>query len=214
MCVKLLKQGICVHPMIKVDVLNSNNNYSPSFSAALAMKTSVLRYNPATRTYKPFAADLIKFDKKNPEDYESMKQICGLSDFQTLGSYLLKLWTNNTWNWPAVKSNSVYALTTPQKNYDIINTDDVLGITEFVENKEDIPGFYNQIMFMITRKPYQASNRSGLSNYSEIGTGMVDALKDLYPQKSIAVFSEIEALPFWEKQGFSTVGDRKLIYYV
>ena len=200
--------------MIKLDGLNSNNSYNPSFSASLALKTSVLRYSPAARAYKPFVADLVKFDKKNPEDYECVKQICGLSDFQTLGSYLLKLWTNNIWNWPAVKSNNVYALTTPQKNYDKINTNDVLGITEFVENKDEIPGYYNQIMFMITRKPYQASNCFGLSAYSKIGTGMVDALKDLYPQKSIAVFSEIEALPFWEKQGFKTVGDRKLIYYV
>ena len=197
--------------MIKVNLCCDRQN--PSFSAHFVMKVPIQKYSAAEKTYKSFDAELIKLDQKIPQDINFVKDVCESEDFNTWGKYLFGLWQNKTWNRPNVISNSVYALVKPQqdKNYEKINPDDVLGITEFVEHKpENNPA--NQIMFLITKQQYQKVNRTETSEYTDIGKGMTDALKALYAQKPIAGFSVLESVEFWQKQGFQNKNQRSLIY--
>ena len=193
--------------------IDSINNSAPAFCATLVTKTPVLRYYPAAKIYKPFAADVIKFDKTNKGDLDTVKRICEHADFESYGAYLLKLWDNDKWNPPIVKSNNVYAITAPQRNYDEVDINNVLGIAEFVENKDEIPNYYNQIMFLITKKPYQSKNRTRTSEYAKIGEGMTDAIKQMFSNKAIYVFADEDATQFWPKQGFKSIDSRRFIYY-
>lgn len=194
--------------------INPFNNNSPSFSAQFVMKVPIQKYSNTDRMYKTFMADLIKFDKKSPIDLDIVGKICENDEFSPLGKYLIKMWHNKLWNIPCVQSNSVYALVKPQESadYSEITPDDTFGITEFVE-----PLFNqyspNQIMYMITKQSYRKNDCPYNSQYTNIGKGITDALKTLYPHVPIYVFSEYEATEFWQKQGFTNMSERRMIYY-
>ncbi len=189
--------------------INSVSN--TAFSATFVKKVPVMKFCPTENVYKPIEADLIKLDPKNADDVKMAEKICFNDKFRSYGEYLFGMWLNKKWNYPSVKSNSLYGLVLPKEEGDnTVTIKDVLGVTEFVENKDNK---INKIMFMITNKDYQNNPEANSKEYTHIGKGMTDALKELYPQKPIGVFAEWDAIKFWQKQGFENkTQQRNLIY--
>jgi hypothetical protein len=189
--------------------INSSYNNSPSFSGSFVKKVPILKYSESAKMYFPYEADFVKLEQKCAEDVKLAEKICFNDKFRSFGEYLFAMWLNKKWNYPSVKSNSLYGVILPQEDNSNPIIDNVLGVTEFVENHDNQE---NKIMFMITNQDYQKEHRSDISKYKQIGKSMSDALKELYPQKPISVFAEWDAIGFWQKQGYRNITERKLIY--
>ena len=109
-----------------------------------------------------------------------------------------------------------YALTKQKNNFEKLVVDDVLGLAEIKELDT-----FNRVLYIQT-KPEYISRRYGCSlpdricnsfknvlispfrKFKHIGKGMLDSVKDIFPDKRIELTSVDEAVGFYKKQDFFT----------
>ena len=98
----------------------------------------------------------------------------------------------------------VYALTSQNRDFDKLCSDDILGLAE-VENGEKAV----ELDYLQVNPQFIFGSQCPL--FREVGTGIVDSLKSLY-NKVIELTSAYSATEFYEKNGFEIFDINKLRY--
>lgn len=186
-----------VHP------INNTN-----FRAKIVKEVPILKKTGCSG-YKNASANLVEFDITNSADMEKIKEISRLPGFALYGYeiYQSLLSENNN----SITKHCFALVDDSQKNTSTINNDNVLGLFTFREiGEEERP---DEVELFITNQQFRTRwYRSERENkFSHIGEGMAEALKSIFPNKSIKCFSEAGAVDFWKKFGFQEVAERSLI---
>lgn len=172
--------------MFRFKISMSNINFRASYIDS----TNILkRYE---NSYKPFEAQLVEF---NPDDKNDLFTIKEVSDLWGEG-YAVDI--NENFKIKNFKKNKrhVYGLTSQKGNYNYIQPDNVLGLVEFIENKDS-----NKISFLQV-SPENQAYQFGRPDYKKIGTRIIDLLKKMYSSKPMKLHSAFSAKFFYLKNGF------------
>lgn len=92
----------------------------------------------------------------------------------------------------------VFAITLQRDNFDKINKDDIIGVAEFVENKE-----LNELVYLQVEPEHNYGNME--SQFKHIGKSILNFLEEKFFEKPIKVFSTGSAIDFYLKNGFSAM---------
>ena len=185
--------------------INSVRNLN--FTANLIKKQPILKKDE-NGNYRPFDVNFVEFDLRRQEDIDKITEICDMPEFDSFGEDLQDdIVYNNHFDEYYYKTKRCYALVKEtEDNFNDIDKDKVLGIFSLYESlKDQAPNF---ISYFMTNDSYSNNlNHKSNKEYSEIGTGMVNAIKEIYPNKALGLYSAYTATDFWRKNGFKNKND-------
>lgn len=198
--------------MVFIPIMKINSIKNLNFTANFIKKEPILKKDK-NGNYQTFNVNFIEFDLKNKADVNKITDICDMPEFDSFGEDLEDdIVYNNHFDDVYYKTKRCYALVKETENdFQDIDKNNVLGIFSFYESvKDQSPNF---ISYFMTNDLYSNNmNRKSNKEYSEIGTGMVNALKKIYPNKSIGLYSAYTATDFWRKNGFKNKNEFYLQY--
>ena len=144
---------------------------------------------------------------------DKIAEICLTKDFEIFGNELLMdAYYRDMLDKFSYSKKRCFALTDgSENNFNNIDKDKVLNILTIYESNS--PEKPNYISYFMTNNKYR-NNKEGHAEYFNIGTGMVNALKSVFPNKSIDNYSNIESINFWKKNGFKNVTEQHMRYEV
>jgi len=188
--------------------INSVNNLN--FNAKFIDKVSVLKQNE-NNEFKPCDANFVEFDLYDRKDMAKISEICSSDEFDSFGCDLI--WDVaflDCFDKANYNKKRCFALTQgTETNFENIDKDKVLGICTVYENKsKDKP---NCISYFMTSNAYRGKYTRG-KEYSRVGTGLANALKSHYPEKSFTCYSVPESVNFWRKQDFKITEGALMTY--
>lgn len=182
---------------MQISAVNSLN-----FKATFVDNGKVLKKD-SSGNYQPCDVSFVEFKLNEENDVEKVYEICSAPEFQSLGVHLKEIIFAatlasgkdyyNTHCYALVKEN--------ERNFDDINKNNVLGIFTVYEGYPS--DNTNHIPYFMTNGKY--SNDKEIKHndeYSGIGTGMINAFKNLHPNDSISLYPSKNAVKFWEKNDF------------
>jgi hypothetical protein len=188
---------VYVHPINNTD-----------FRAKIVKEVPILKKTGCSG-YKNASANLLEFDITNSADMEKIKEISKLPGFALYGYeiYQSLLPENN---------NSItkhcFALVNDSQMYSSkIDNDNVLGLFTFRERSEK--EYPDEVALFITNQQFRTRwyRNERENKFLHVGEGMAEALKSIFPYKSIKCFSEAGAVNFWKKCGFKEIAERSLL---
>ncbi len=181
-------------------------NISPTtnFGAKFINNVTVQKYNPYSREYTP---DTVSFVQIEPEKRRDVLAINAVTDLWSDGAFMIDI-ANVVDDLSIGAADSeryqVYALTSQNRDFDKLCSDDILGLAE-VENGEKAV----ELDYLQVNPQFIFGSQCPL--FREVGTGIVDSLKSLY-NKVIELTSVYSATEFYEKNGFEIFDINKLRY--
>lgn len=190
--------------------INSVNNLN--FNAKFIDKATILKQDK-NKEYKPCDANFVEFDLKNKKDIEKVSEICSMEEFDVLGyDIIMDIDLPESFDKVNYSRKRCFALTQEnENNFENIDKNKVLGICTVYENKsEDKP---DCIAYFMTNYDYRSKYSKG-KPYTNVGTGMVNALKKSFPDKPYICYSLPESVNFWRKQNFKNVEGALMSYEV
>jgi len=186
--------------------INSVNNLN--FQARIVKSVPILQKNNQNK-YNRFDACLMEYDVTSHDDMEKIKEISKLPGFALYGYEIYQSLLSGNDN---VMNRYCFVLVdNPQKIKTEINDDNILGLFTFREIKEeDKP---DEVALFITNHKYRTYwfRKVHDNEFMHIGKGMAEALKTIFPKKSIKCYSERGAVEFWKKNGFREFAEQRLI---
>lgn len=142
--------------------------------------------------------DIIELTPSDDNDLETMYSV-SKSWRQNISSALYQAFISSK---PYLKEH-YYALSLPQDTYYKSNSDNILGVCLISESDNDTIN----LDFLQTNPKYMYSNK-GSKKYKEIGTTLLNFLKEQYNFKKIRVISLEDAKEFYIKNNFIPLGNR------
>ncbi|MDY6358625.1 MAG: hypothetical protein SPL76_03805 [Cyanobacteriota bacterium] len=174
-----------------------NNNIS--FGASLKTNTFIRK----GRMHTPVSVSIVELDKTNANDMNALSTIS--DSWNKEGSKNCRF--NNYVDMILTKAGSeendfsvkdhYLALTTQKDNFEKLDPKNVLGVSLFSEDGVGGELEYLQV-HPNTCKSYAGSKRV----YKNVGTAMIDYLKDTYSKVHIFVNAAHDAVKFYYKNGF------------
>lgn len=152
---------------------------------------------------------LVKLDKNDKLDVETLAKTAysweNIKSGFTPDIYCDALKTKN---YPDVDQEHYLALTTQNKNFEMVEPNKILGLALYFEKKTPA----NEIVWLQSNP--STNHESGVRTYKKIGTTLVDYMKGLF-KKPLYVQSTDNAIPFYQKQGFKSLDTpSKMIYEI
>ncbi|MBQ6515731.1 hypothetical protein IJI31_00970 [bacterium] len=190
--------------------INSVNNLN--FNAKFIDKATILKQDKS-KEYKPCDANFVEFDLHDRKDMAKISEICSMDEFDVMGFDLIMDATYiDCFDKVKYNNKRCFALTQEnENNFENIDKNKVLGICTVYENKsEDKP---NCIAYFMTNYDYRSKYSKG-EPYTQVGTGLANALKNYFPNKPFVCYSVPESVNFWRKQGFKIVEGALMCYEV
>ena len=167
-----------------------------SFKAKYITYTNIK--NTSTSPNQLQKVDVIELIPSDDNDLETMYSV-SKSWRQNISSALYQLFISSK---PSLKEH-YYALSLPQDTYYKSNSDNILGVCLISERDNNIMN----LDFLQTNPKYMYSNK-GSKKYKEIGTTLLNFLKEQYNFKKIRVISLEDAKEFYIKNDFIPLGNR------
>lgn len=192
---------------MKINFVNNLN-----FNAKFIDKVSVLKQGK-NQEYKPCDANFVEFDLKNRKDMRKISEICSTDEFDALGyDIIMDVALLDSFDKVTYSKKRCFALTQEnENNFKNIDKNKVLGICTVYENKsEDQP---DCIAYFMTNSNYRSKYTKG-KPYTNVGTGLVNALKTNFPNKPFICYSVPDSVNFWRKQDFKNAGGALMYYEV
>lgn len=152
--------------------------------------------------YHPYRVSIVEIDKYNSKDMNALNSVSSswgrnnyVSDiyYELESSCLSNLDANRT---------HVFAITSQREDFENLRADDVMCVSEFVENKE-----MNELQYIEVNPEHGYANF--YSEFKYIGSAMLQFLTERFPQKYIKVFSSKNAEPFYKKNNYSPMPNSK-----
>ncbi len=152
---------------------------------------------------------LVKLDKNDKTDLETLAKTA--YNWETIKSgFAPDIYCDalKTKNYPDVAQEHYLALTTQNKNFEMVEPNKILGLALYFEKKAPA----NEVAWLQSNP--STNHESGVRTYKKIGTTLVDYMKELF-KKPLYVQSADNAIQFYEKQGFKSLDTpSKMIYEI
>ena len=145
--------------------------------------------------YLAHDASFVSLNPKNKKDVLALESINGDWDCSFLRSIC-----NNLYRYS--KRTRLYALTTQEKNFEDLNPKQILGIAVGEHNKDQ--GFY---LDFLQTNPKHIKGSSPYPDYKNIGTAILNCIKQFYGIKYIKADSVPTAFNFYIKNEFNRTSD-------
>ena len=166
-----------------------------TFGANLINKTNIQKYN-VNKGYSEYSAYMIKLDPESQSDRFALSEINkswkNSTTFADCIDNAFKLKHIGSFEY---KNTEFFALTKQSSDFKNLNPNDILGLAMVDKNKSNVNLRYLQCD---PNNNYSAEKR----NFKYLGSVIISSLKKMFPDKTIFTNATVEAIPFYEKQGF------------
>lgn len=150
--------------------------------------------------FVPHNVSLVQFDSTNKADVDAIQQT--FEAWKIFENCFVEI-IRDIANWlhtsqKIQKTRKIFFLTNQKSGFEKLNPNDILG--EFMTFK---PKRSNKVEIEIVQaNPFHNYEAGEFRQYSKIGQGMIDEIKELYAGKILKLHSDKDATGFYEKQGF------------
>ena len=176
-----------------MNISNINNNHL-EFRANFECKAEIKKLNSITGKYTPELVNWVKFDRKNPLDVMALTYAANIAYRAMLMS------ETRLENEPC----EIYIMTKQDSDFDDLDDSKILGMAEI--NKED----KNSIELNYIQVDPEQTSLSQRAEYKNIGSKMLDLLKNKYAHKVIKLRADAGSVSeFYKKNGFVLKDEKK-----
>ena len=178
-------------------MMNACNN-NVSFGAKLVSKQHIKKF--VENSYKA-EDELVSFVKINPKSFYDVKAIKDIYDRNKKLSFVDDIYCSIV---DTIRKNpkegDVFALTTQAKNFSKLDSEKILGLIEIAPDGANKGSIYIDYILKIPEHL-----KTITEEYSKVGTGMLNGLKEFYKNKKISLYSLDNAVEFYKRNGFKCV---------
>lgn len=171
-----------------------------NFKAKYNSNGTIKRLNKK-QNYDNIPAYFVELNVNSKKDLNALKKVADNwkgNIYATDVYERLKFYHYNNSNASALEER-FFALTTQRNNFNKLNFKKILGVVEiFLPLGED-----PEIEFLQTNPKFLKKN----PKIKHIGKTIVDNIKKILKDETIALYSTYNAIPFYEKQGFKIIED-------
>lgn len=162
-----------------------------NFRASLVAQTNVMKLGKHSRKYTPAEVSFVKIDRDSKADIKALKDVKKLWPY-SFASNIYKEASNS--EYPV----DVYALTTQEKDFEYLNPNNIIGL---VETSNRYKGSL-YLEYLQTDPQYIADEDTDKPLYKQIGTTILNLLKNLKTTEIIQLAPTFSAIDFYEKNDF------------
>jgi len=174
-----------------------------SFTASLKSDTTI--HSRQGQAFTPKKAYIVELDKNDVHDLTSLHNISLLwsKEKANFVPYLFSDFIKDVEFKPDVNADHCFVLTLQNENFQNIDPAKVLGVTLFSE--EDIENELNWLQV----QPKNTSRMEPVNRkYRNVGTAIVNYIRDNYDDKPIFVNSANTVIGFYKKLGFESYDEK------
>ncbi len=171
-----------------------------NFQAQLLSKTKALKYDRDNGEYNDVPVSFVEVSPKDSDDMKSVRNAVEYWDGDLYGMNIANSMGTLRWSTDENPSDKFFVITTQQKDFQKLNSDNIEAIAHIFETKKRVKVVHLQVnpdLIYTLEQP----------KYKHIGKSMIDSLKDKYNDRSINLISSSTAQRFYEKQGFNRTKD-------
>ena len=158
-----------------------------TFGATHIKPTNILKKNGDK--YVSHKVSVVELNRNDKNDLITLGTLESDWGCDSLVNFILAVVENNS-------RNHIYALTSQEDSFENLDDKKVLGVMLFEEQEAE-----NELKAIQTHPRYK-TKKCHRPNYKNIGTAMIDFLKEKYSDKPLVLYSDSSALGFYEKLGF------------
>ncbi len=161
----------------------------------ISFKANYICSSQVKKNDKPCSLSFVQIDTKNSSDMTALRELDYMWGRKTYFSdisdnaNLDHLYGLNS------KFKQYYALTTQTKDFNKLDSEQILGL---VQVEPDV--HYNEINYLQVLPTQNYSNPE--REYKNVGSSIIDTITKIYPNKKIMLYSTDAALNFYKKIGF------------
>ena len=160
----------------------------------ISFKANFIHNQNIIKNNKKSSVSFVQIDTNNSKDIQAIKELDFLWGRKTYAGdiyqNILDNKRNNNFN-----NQKYYILTNQKNNFDIIDSEKILGITEIQTNQ-----YFNKINFLQVAPNEKFDNP--YRKYKHIGKGIINSIKEIFSDKTIILYSNQNSIPFYKKMGF------------
>ncbi len=184
--------------------ISSINNNHLGFRANFECKAEIKKLNSITGEYTPELVNWVKFDRKNLLDVMALTYAARNWDREKFASNIayraMLMSETKLENEPC----EIYIMTKQDSDFDDLDDSKILGMAEI--NKED----KNSVELNYIQVDPEQTSLSQRAAYKNIGSKMLDLLKNKYADKVIKLRADAGSVSeFYKKNGFVLKDEKK-----
>lgn len=182
---------------------------SINFGAKFVSSEKVLKRKASEKTYETNVVSFVEIDPNNSNDIKSIYNATRGWFYDSYGCCILMTLRDIAENFVDQKKYKIFALTSQKNNYEELNPDKILGLSQMILTEGETP-YLNYLQV----NPDYIEQYDFLKNreYKGIGNGMLNALKKVYDSISLrAASSGLDS--FYKKNSFSLVNKLDKKYF-
>lgn len=181
-----------------------------SFGAKYINSVNIQKINRSNDLIEPCEVYCVELDPASDEDIDAMVSVSENWDsywkFSELISNCMKYYSKYK---DKLEGNKFYVITTQKEHLHHLEPSEVLAVSQIYKNDNDIKLKYLEVKpddIELIKKPYV---------FNHIGSGMFNALKNIFSDKRIKLFSSSDAATrFYKANGFKESENvRSEMYY-
>lgn len=177
------------------NIMIINNYYSPSFGAKFLNKIKIDKYNQPKDKYDITYVSFVEIEPNNRSDikalYENAKYWEDAKYADDIYNAACEMRDNNIY----YNKNHIYALTTQNSNFEELNADAILGITNIRETGDNS-------MFIENLQVHPNIVYRRCANYRGVGTGILNSLKKICNMITLFSAKEKSVQDFYKRNDF------------
>ena len=161
----------------------------------ISFKANYICDSQVKRNNKPCSLSFVQIDTKNMSDIIALKELDYMWGRKTYFSDISDNASLDNVYGLNSKFKQYYALTTQTKDFNKLDSEQILGL---VQVEPDV--HYNEINYLQVLPTQNYSNPE--REYKNIGSSIIDTVTKIYPNKKLMLYSTDAALNFYKKIGF------------
>lgn len=184
--------------------ISSINNNHLEFRANFECKAEIKKLNSMTGKYTPELVNWVKFDRKNPLDVMALTYAARNWKREKFASNIAYKAMLMSETWLENEPCEIYIMTKQDSDFDYLDDSKILGMAEI--NKED----KNSVELNYIQVDPKQTSLSQRAEYKNIGSKMLDLLKNKYADKVIKLRADTGSVSeFYKKNGFVLKDEKK-----
>ena len=176
-----------------------------SFQAKPLSKEYILKKNNLTKRFNKKNVKLVEIDIENNKDIIAVNN--AIKSWAKNDVYGYTIFNNilDTMRTKKKNNNIIFlAIVNQFKNLDILDSKKILGLVEVYHTNKNT----KNINFIQVKPKYIEKYQilgSYTLKYKNIGTALINGLKNIYPKAKLTTYSLPDNYPFFEKNGFKRI---------
>ncbi len=162
----------------------------------ISFKASYICDSQVKRNNKPCSLSFVQIDTKNKSDIIALKELDSMWGKKTFFSEISDNASQDNLYGLNSKYDQYYALTAQTKDFDKLDSEQILGL---VQVEPDL--HCNEIKYLQVLPTQNYSNPE--REYKNLGSSIVNTIMKLFPEKKLMLYSSNSAINFYKKLGFT-----------